>query len=197
MSPNPFEVIDFWFGSPASPERGRARKAWFVKDPQFDAEIERRFLELHRAARSGACADWEATPLSALALAVTLDQFPRNLFRGSAETFAADTRALALARRIVETGFDRLLRPVERVFAYLPFEHSEELAAQRRSVALFRALAGEQGEHQALLGGYLDYALRHFDIVARFGRFPHRNAVLGRPSTPEEIAFLALPGSSF
>jgi len=116
-----------------------------------------------------------------------LDQFPRNMFRGSAQTFSTDGRALAVASVIVERGFDRLLSPAERTFAYLPFEHAEELAAQRRSLELFRARDPDN----------LEWAKRHHEIIERFGRFPHRNALLGRASTPEEIEFLKQPGSSF
>jgi len=185
-------VLAFWFGAPDSSERGRSRKCWFVKDAAFDAEIRSRFLPLYERAAAGSLADWECTPLAALALAVVLDQFPRNMFRGQARAFAADVLAQRVARRMVEQGFDALLRPVERWFVYLPFEHAEDLAAQRRSLALFGGLAADAGS-----AGTIDYAGRHYEIIARFGRFPHRNAILGRASTPEEVEFLSRPGSSF
>ena len=185
-------VLSFWFGPPDSAERGRPRPCWFKKDEQFDQEIRNRFLALHESAHGGALAAWERTPLAALALIVALDQFPRNMFRGEARAFAADALALAVARRAVDQGFDALLRPVERTFVYLPFEHAEDLASQRRSLALYTGLAGESGT-----AGNLEYARRHYEIIARFGRFPHRNAMLGRDSTPEEEAFLLQPGSSF
>jgi uncharacterized protein (DUF924 family) len=184
----PAEVLDFWFG----PEPGRRRRQWFVKDPAFDAQIRGRFLEDHRRARAGELDAWLAAPESCLALVILLDQFPRNLFRGTPEAFAADARALAAARHALERGFDAGMPPARRLFFYLPFEHSENLDDQRRSVALaepFRALPGFEDIH--------DYALRHLRVIERFGRFPHRNAVLGRESTPEEEEFLKQPGSSF
>ena len=185
--PDFIEVLDFWFGAPGSRERGRPRKAWFRKSEPFDAEIRRRFLDTWEQAARGELERWQATPLASLALVVTLDQFPRNMFRGTARAFASDSLALAVARETIAREFDRLLSPVERSFVYLPFEHAEDLAAQRRSLALFHALDGEQ----------VEYARRHYEIIARYGRFPHRNAILGRPSTAEEIEFLKQPGSSF
>ena len=186
------EVLAFWFGAPDSPERGRPRKCWFEKSEAFDAEVRSRFLKLYKRAVAGKLSRWERTPLAALALAVVVDQFPRNMFRGQARAFAADPLALRVARRMLSRGFDGLLRPVERWFVYLPFEHAEDLAAQRRSIALFGNLAGYPDG-----AGAMDYAQRHYTIIARFGRFPHRNAMLGRVSTSEEIAFLSQPGSSF
>jgi len=180
-------VLDFWFGAPDSPERGRPRKAWFRKSEIFDAEIHRRFFATWEWAARGELERWRETPLASLALVVVLDQFPRNMFRGTARAFSSDSPALAAARGMIAREFDRLLSPVERGFAYLPFEHAEDLAAQRRSLALFQALDPE----------HIGYARRHYEIIARFGRFPHRNAMLGRESTPEEIEFLKQPGSSF
>jgi uncharacterized protein (DUF924 family) len=180
-------VLDFWFGAPNSRERGRPRKSWFEKSEPFDAEIRRRFLATWEQAARGGLERWQATPLASLALVVTLDQFPRNMFRGTARSFASDSLALAAARETIAREFDRLLSPVERSFMYLPFAHAEDLAAQRRSLSLFRELDPEN----------LRSARRHYEIIARFGRFPHRNAVLGRESTPEEIEFLKQPGSSF
>lgn len=185
--PDFFEVLAFWFGAPHSPQHGHRRKGWFRKSVEFDAEVRRRFLTVWNGALRGECVRWEATPLAALALVVVLDQFPRNMFRGEARAFSSDARALAVARRMLERGFDRVLSPVERSFMYLPFEHAEELAAQRRSISLFALLDAELAGH----------AQRHYEIVARFGRFPHRNAVLGRESTAEEREFLDQPGSSF
>ncbi len=186
------EVLEFWFGAPDSPERGRPRKRWFEKSDAFDAEVRSRFLGVFERAAAGELSHWERTPLAALALAVVLDQFPRNMFRGLARAFAADALALRVARNIVDHGFDGPLRAVERWFAYLPFEHAEDIAAQRRSLALFGSLAGDADSP-----GTIDYARRHYGIILRFGRFPHRNAILGRESTPEELAFLSQPGSSF
>ena len=181
------EVLDFWFGAPGSPERGRPRKMWCRKSEAFDAEVRHRFLSLWERAAGGGLESWGATPLASLALLVVLDQFPRNMFRGAARAFSTDSLALARATSVVERAFDRLLSPVERTFVYLPFEHAEDLAAQRRSLELFGARDP----------GNLEWARRHHEIVARFGRFPHRNAILGRESTAEEIEFLKQPGSSF
>ena len=186
------EVLSFWFGAPDSPERGRPRKCWFEKNESFDAGIRSRFLGIYERAAAGELTTWERTPLAALALAVVLDQFPRNMFRGQALAFAADPLALRVARRLVNHGFDSLLRPVERWFVYLPFEHAEDLAVQRRSLALFAGLTGDPDS-----AGTIAYAHQHYGIIARFGRFPHRNAMLGRESTAEEKAFLAQPGSAF
>lgn len=186
------EVLEFWFGAPDSPERGRPRTCWFGKSEAFDGAVRSRFLGVYERAAAGELSRWERTPLAALALAVVLDQFPRNMFRGLARAFAADALALSIARNIVDHGFDVPLRPVERWFAYLPFEHAEHLAAQRRSVALFGGLAGDADSP-----GRIDSAHRHYGIISRFGRFPHRNAILGRESTSGELAFLSQPGSSF
>jgi uncharacterized protein (DUF924 family) len=180
-------VLDFWFGAPGSRERGRPRKLWFQKSEPFDAEIRRRFLATWERAASGELERWQATPLASLGIVVTLDQFPRNMFRGTARAFATDSLALAAARETIAREFDRLLSPVERSFVYLPFAHAEDLAAQRRSLVLFHASDRENVES----------ARRHYEIIARFGRFPHRNTVLGRQSTAEEIEFLKQPGSSF
>ena len=180
-------MLDFWFGAPGSRERGRPRKLWFQKSQPFDAEVRRRFLAAWERAARGECERWQATPLASLALVVVLDQFPRNMFRGTARAFASDSLALAAARSMIAMEFSRLLSPVERLFAYLPFTHAEDLAAQRRSLALFHGLEPEDERS----------AKRHYEIIERFGRFPHRNAVLGRQSTPEETEFLRQPGSSF
>jgi len=190
---NPADVLEFWFGAPGSAEHGSLRKCWFEKDPAFDAEIRRRFLALVDEAAAGRLDDWADRPEGLLALIVLLDQFPRNLFRDAPRAFATDAQALALAQQALAQGVDAQLMPVARAFIYLPFEHSEDLAMQDRAVALFSALA----QHGAAFASYLDYAERHRDVIRRFGRFPHRNAILGRASTPEEIAFLARPGAGF
>jgi uncharacterized protein (DUF924 family) len=186
------DVIDFWFGPPQAPTRGRARPEWFRKRDAFDASIRSRFFACYEKAAAGRLASWSATPYAALALVIVLDQFPRNLFRGEARAFATDPLALAAARTLIERGFDRIYLPVERGFAYLPFEHAEDLACQRRALSLFGALAAWRD-----CAGYIDYAWRHYEIIARFGRFPHRNELLGRASTAEEIEFLRQPGSRF
>jgi uncharacterized protein (DUF924 family) len=185
-------ILDFWFGEPGSSERGRAREVWFRKDAAFDDTIRARFGAVVDEAAAGGLAGWDRSDTGALALLVVCDQFPRNLFRGEARAFVLDPRALATARDLVATGRDRALAPLERVFVYLPFEHSESLDDQHEAVRLFTTL---RDDPQA--GGYLEWAVKHFEVVRRFGRFPHRNEALGRVSTPEEIAFLAQPGSRF
>lgn len=186
-------VLDFWFGFADTPDYGLARPEWFRKSEAFDEEIRTRFGALHAQALDGALERWAQTPLGACALIVVLDQFSRNLFRGQVKAFAGDAQALAVARRLVETGDDqRLPTPQHRVFVYLPFEHDESLESQHLSLALYEQLAKASG-----LIDNLDYARKHAVIIERFGRYPHRNAALGRVSTPEEIAFLQTQGSSF
>lgn len=182
------EVLGFWFGPEPVP-----RAEWFRKDPAFDEAIRQRFGATVERALAGELDAWAGTPEGTLALLVLLDQFPRNLFRGQARAFAGDARALALAREAVARGHDRSLHPVQRPFVYLPFEHSEDRAAQDESIRLFTALAAESAAH----ADTLHWAHRHREVILRFGRYPHRNAALGRASTPEELAFLAEPGSSF
>ena len=169
----PDEVLTFW--------RATGPKKWFAKDDAFDAEIKGRFLPTYEAAAAGRLAGWEATPEGALALAIVLDQFPRNMFRNDARAFAADTTARGVADRALARGFDREVPAGDRMFFYLPFEHSENLADQERCCALFRALGDAD---------LLRWAELHADIIRRFGRFPHRNAVLGRKTTPAERDFL-------
>ncbi|MEJ0015432.1 MAG: DUF924 family protein [Acetobacteraceae bacterium] len=178
----PDEVLAFWFdGDPAT-----HRKIWFEKDPVFDTACAR-FAEALREAKSGAYDGWTVTPKGTLALLILLDQLSRNLHRNSPEAFAADAKARAIARAAVAAGVDRALEPVERMFVYLPFGHSEDLADQDEALGLFATLGGES----------TGYAQRHRDVIARYGRFPHRNAALGRASTPEELDYLAQPGAGF
>jgi uncharacterized protein (DUF924 family) len=192
--PDPQTVIDFWFGAGDGP-----REAWFRPDPAFDGQIALRFGGWVEQALRGELDSWglppqaPKPPLSALALIVLLDQFTRNIHRGSAQAFAGDKRALEMAREMVARGDDRRLLPLQRWFAYLPFEHAENLQAQRESMRLFAALAAE---HPALADA-LTWARKHHEVIERFGRYPHRNALLGRPSTPEELDFLLQPGSRF
>jgi uncharacterized protein (DUF924 family) len=182
------DILAFWFGPVPHAERAE----WFRKDGAFDASIRGRFGAAVEAAIGGAYEDWSATPHGALALILLLDQFPRNIHRGTPRAFDGDARALEIAGRAVGAGHDRALDAFERWFCYLPFEHAESLAAQERSLALFAALAAETGRRDPLV-----WAEKHAVIVRRFGRYPHRNAILGRASTPEEVAFLREPGSSF
>jgi uncharacterized protein (DUF924 family) len=183
-------VLAFWFGE--GDERGRSRAQWFRKDPLFDEEIRRLFLTLYRKAAAGACDQWKDSALDCLALIVVLDQFPRNMFRDSAEAFATDAAARAATRHMLAGGHDAQLRPVERVFVYLPLEHSESLADQEECLRLMKALSAFDETRDLHV-----WAEKHRVIIERFGRFPHRNAVLGRESTAEEIAFLQQPGSRF
>ena len=173
------EVLKFWFD--------RDRKAWFEKNPAFDEEIRRRFQSLYELGAAGKLEAWKQAPASCLALIVLLDQFPRNMFRNTARAFNADPAARDAAHAIVERGWDGSMSIDERTFAYLPFEHSESPADQERSCELMKPLGEE----------IFRYAQRHKEIIGRFGRFPHRNAALGRASTLEEIEFLKTPGSSF
>lgn len=187
------DVLDFWFLPPDNRDYGQARGEWFRKDDAFDAHIRARFGTLIDAAIEGGLRAWEATPHGALARLIVLDQFTRNVYRGTPRAFAGDAQALALAVALTQAGQDQQLPPMLRAFAYLPFEHAEELAMQARAVELFQLLS----QAQPGFDGMLDYAQRHQEVIARFGRFPHRNAMLGRPSTPEEVEFLRQPGSSF
>lgn len=194
-------VLHDWFG--VAPHDAAAtleakRGLWFGKSPELDAGLRQRFLPLVRQARRGACASWAVAPRGALALLVLLDQLPRNMFRGSAEAFASDAQALRLALAVVDAGDDARLWPIERVFVYLPLEHAEDLAVQQRAVALFTALRDAMPtEQRQPFDGFLDYAVRHRDVIARFGRFPHRNDALGRASSEAEQAYLRQPGAGF
>ena len=185
-------VLDFWFLPETDPAHGQTRSEWFRKDAAFDARIGERFSDDIGRALAGEFREWDGDPSGALARILLLDQFTRNVFRDSPRAFAGDAPAQAAARAMVDGGRDRLLPPAKRWFAYMPFEHAEDIALQERSVALFKALEREPG-----LADIADYAVRHRDIIARFGRFPHRSRILGRASTPEEIEFLKQPGSGF
>jgi uncharacterized protein (DUF924 family) len=182
-------VLDFWFGND-----DQARPEWFRKDPAFDALIRERFGALIDAALGGALDDWAGrSPPAALARILLLDQFTRNAFRDTARAFAGDAQALLAARDLVARGFDRQLTGRQRGFAYLPFEHAEDRGAQQESMRHFDALVAD---HPGL-ADLLVWARKHQEIVERFGRYPHRNALLGRADTAEEAAFLQQPGSSF
>ena len=188
---SPAEVREFWFCE-------RARRLWFEKDPAFDDEIRTRFGTTVAAACAGELGGWAAETEGCLQLVVLLDQFPRNIFRGTPRAFAADPMARQVAGRAIDRGYD-LRTPIDRrFFFYMPFEHSEDLEDQRRSVMLFRRWAEAQtGAAREQAFDQLTYVLRHQEAIERFGRFPHRNAILGRESTAGEIAFLQEPKSSF
>jgi uncharacterized protein (DUF924 family) len=188
------EVLDFWFGAPGSAAHGKERAEWFRKNAHFDSAVRERFGEAIACAVAGGLREWDQEgPQGVLARIIVLDQFTRNARRGTAGAFEGDLLALAAARRLVESGADRELAPLQRQFAYLPFEHAEDACMQEQSVELFTALARE---HEGFASA-LDYAHRHRGVIARFGRFPHRNQILGRASTADEIDYLAQPGAGF
>jgi Uncharacterized protein conserved in bacteria len=181
MSETPQSVIDFWF-------RKLTPAHWFTRNDTLDREIRDRFLDLHLELSRNVPDEWRASAEARLALIIVFDQFPRNMFRGSPHAFATDVLAREEARIAVATGADQAVEEGWRQFFYLPFEHSESLEDQDRSVALFTALGDPSG---------IDYAVRHRDVIAKYGRFPHRNRILGRENTPEEAAYLAQPGAGF
>ena len=183
------DVLQFWFGDGQA-----ARPEWFKKDAAFDARIRDRFGALIEQALAGSLRGWRDSPHGRLAELIVLDQFTRNAFRDTPGAFAGDALAQAGAQAMIACGDDQLLAPIERWFAYMPLEHAEDLAVQDESVRLFESLAAAWPQQ---FGSAFDYALRHRDVIRRFGRFPHRNAILGRESTPAELAFLQQPGSRF
>jgi uncharacterized protein (DUF924 family) len=185
-------LLEFWFGAPDDPARDRWRSVWFKTDPAFDAALCERFGADQERAAAGDYDGWIVAPDTALALVLLLDQLPRNLYRGTAAAYATDAKARQMARAALERGHDQVLAPVRRLFLYLPFEHSEDLADQALSVRLFEALPPVPGADEILW-----YVQRHYEIIARFGRFPHRNATLGRASTAAELDFLKEPRSGF
>jgi uncharacterized protein (DUF924 family) len=189
------EILTFWFGDPETEDTSYAarRKLWFGKSTDLDQKILDRFRGAYNQAASGQLDAWQEQPGTALALILLLDQFPRNMFRGTPQAFATDRTALAVAKGAIDRNFHHQLTPVQRLFLYLPLEHSEDLADQQQSVARFRQLYADSPE----LEDALDYAIRHFEVIHQFGRFPHRNQTLNRDSTLAEIEFLKQPGSSF
>lgn len=194
------EVLAFWFGTLDADGLAAEEmaKRWWRKDPALDDQIRQRFGELHRQLRAEVPASWRRSAPGRLAALIVLDQFSRNMFRDTAEMFAADAQALALAQEGIELGMDGTLPTHPRSFCYLPLMHAEDLAVQNRCVELFSHLCDElEGTAQERIRNNVKFAEMHRDIVARFGRFPHRNAILGRASTPAELEFLTQPGSSF
>ena len=187
------QVLNFWFGALGSADDGQLRQAWFVKREAFDREIAQRFGARVEAALAGGLKDWEHGPLGRLALILLLDQFTRNIFRQQARAFAGDARALRLALALLDGGQAQDLPPLQRWFVLMPLEHAEDLALQRRCVAEFEVLAAVDPR----LAGALDYARKHLDVIARYGRFPHRNAALGRASSAAELDYLSQPGAGF
>lgn len=189
------DVLDFWFLPRDAAGYGQARPEWFRKDPAFDAQIRERFGAAIAQAIAGGLREWDIDhgAQGTLARILVLDQFTRNAHRDTPGAFAGDTLALAAARQLVDSGADRTLEPQQRAFAYMPFEHAEDARMQQCAVDLFTQLAGE---HQGF-DEMLDYAHRHRGVIARFGRFPHRNPILGRASTPDELQYLSQPGAGF
>jgi uncharacterized protein (DUF924 family) len=192
LDPLAASILAFWFGPPGSPLRGTERNEWFRKNPAFDAEIRERFGGAIDVALAGGYGEWCGVAEGALARVLLLDQFTRNVYRDMPAAFAGDARALATANDAVGRGLDRSLDPYGRWFVYMPFVHAENRATQQRAIGLFGTLAEETG-----LASPLAWVQKHADVITRFGRFPHRNAILGRASTPEELAFLAEQGSRF
>lgn len=193
-------LLDWWFGAdaPAGELAARQSGLWFGYRAEQDAEARARFGDLTEQALEGYLGDWASTPQGWLGLLLLLDQLPRMIHRGTPRAFAGDARALALLERGLEQGWDRRLSAVQRVFCYLVLEHAEDLRHQERAVQAFAVLLSEQGEADSpAFTGFLEYAKAHHQVIARFGRFPHRNAILGRVSTIDELSFLAEPGSSF
>jgi uncharacterized protein (DUF924 family) len=196
IDPTARKILDFWFGD--LDENGQVaeeqRKRWFKKDPDFDQTLIDLFGDSHRRAMEGEFDPWAESPHERLALIILLDQFSRNMFRDSPKMFAADPKALAIAKDGIAEGHDKMVTVGQRSFFYLPLMHSEDLQDQERCVELMGQLARDQGRED---DGGVRYAIMHRDVIARFGRFPHRNGILGRKSTAEEIEFLRTPNSSF
>jgi uncharacterized protein (DUF924 family) len=186
------EILNFWFGHRDESSYGKPRQFWFASDREFDIAVRSHFQTDYELAASGKLDEWKNSPQSCLALIILLDQIPRNMFRGEPKAFATDSQALSAAKHAVNRGFDGELLPVQRWFIYLPFEHSENLADQHQSVELWHGLSEYPDCADAI-----NYAIQHLKIIERFGRFPHRNKILGRETTPEEAEFLKQPNSSF
>jgi uncharacterized protein (DUF924 family) len=186
------KVLDFWFGAPGSAEHARPREVWFKSTPRFDYDTREALQPLQSAAASGGLDWWADEPDGALALLILLDQVPRNIFRGSPAAYASDSSARAIVAGAYAKGFDRNQPPVRRWFFYMPLMHCEALIDQQRSVSLFEQLRDDLDSRPSIIAAH-----RHYEIIARFGRFPHRNAILGRESTPEELAFLKESDSAF
>ncbi|WP_414527316.1 DUF924 family protein [Nodularia chucula] len=185
-------ILEFWFGHPDAFDYGKPQADWFRENGEFDQEIRNRFFSTYEKAAGGYLDNWIDAPDTCLALIILLDQFPRNMFRGQAEAFATDWEALSAAQQAVVRGYDSQLLPVQRWFIYLPFEHSENLSHQRQCVKLFQQLSHDPDSATAI-----EHSLIHKKIIERFGRFPHRNSILGRNSTVAEKEFLQQPNSWF
>ena len=191
-------VCQFWFDADVSEQsQSHYRKEWFIKSDAFDQQIRQQFLTDIENAAQGLYDAWQDSPKAAVALIILLDQFPRNVYRGTPRSFATDAKAIEVVQHLVNSGLDETLPPAYRFFVYVPFEHQEAIAFQDQAVAKLRQLIEENPDIDKGFKSGLDYAIRHRDVIERFGRFPHRNEILGRKSTPEEKAFLQQPGSRF
>lgn len=179
------EIYDFWFGAPGTEGHGNVREFWFASTPDIDRELKERFQDTYHRAATGGLDYWKSDVRGWVALIVLLDQVPRNIFRGNENSFAADAVALSLAKELVASPLHDEMITVEKLFAYLPFEHSENIDDQRKCVAFYEAIDDHESKPE-----WIEFAVAHLDIVAEFGRFPHRNAMLGRENTPEEEAWL-------
>jgi uncharacterized protein (DUF924 family) len=188
MNEDVSRILKFWFGADHPDQMTTQNEQWWTKDTTFDRKIEAEFSDLYQQAVAGALNDWKKDPFGCLALIILLDQFPRNMFRNTAQAFASDEAARDITRHVLEHEMDTGLPLAARLFMYLPLEHSENVDDQNAAVTLISALEDD---------GFSDFAIRHRDIIKRFGRFPHRNAILGRTDTPEEVEFLKQPGSGF
>jgi len=184
-------LLDFWFGAPSDPAREQHRPIWFNGPPEFDEEIRQQFLDDYEAAAANQLARWEDQPEAALALLLLLDQVPRNIFRNSPRAYDTDAAARAVADRALARGFDTQVPPAWRVFFYMPFHHSEDLADQRRADTLSARSRADRAGGERGDGANRRYGMPYPDVIERFGRFPHRNTILGRESTQAELAFLA------
>ncbi|MBL4666609.1 MAG: DUF924 domain-containing protein [Sneathiella sp.] len=182
------KILNFWFHPEDHPDYGTARVEWFRKDPKFDAEIKQNFLFLYVKAKEGQLLQWTENRQGCLALILLFDQFSRNMFRDSPDAFQTDGKAREIARLVLSNGFFNDYKPLEKTFIVLPLEHSENMPDQKKSVELFKSFGNENE---------ITYAERHYDVIAKFDRFPHRNEVLSRVSSEDEITFLSGPNSSF
>ena len=195
------EILDFWFGELKEGEfPDEKRKMWWIKDTDFDNDIKSNFESDLISAKKGELKNWEDSPRGSLALLILLDQFSRNIYRDTEQSFAQDQMALDVCIRGLQKNFDKILHPVERAFYYIPFMHCEDLDMQKKSIEFYSALAEEFSSNLSLsdmLSQNKLFAEKHYVIIKKFGRYPHRNKILGRTSTPEEIKFLQEPGSSF
>lgn len=200
MTTQPENILDFWFGPAGTATEivGRQRTLWFAKSAANDQAVIEQFADTLVAATAGRLDHWADTPRSRLALLIVFDQFPHHIYRNQPQAFATDPQALALSLAALAANEETQLSPIERVFLYLPLEHAESNDMQALSVSLYETLATEAAENErALFDDFLKYARQHREVVARFGRFPHRNAILGRPSSDDELEFLKQPGSRF